>query len=434
VDTELANGWSGVVFGHALGQVFVAADTLVRSVTVWRTAIQDTNHAGIKLYITETDSTGYPKADAVILNGPIVGVPFGDGIHPVRFDFVFDPPFALPRRGSYCLAVQARPCDATWNILSSSLDPYPGGHLWDFGRSSCFLRTSPRPYPSIDLAFRIEFLHTIAVSFSGVHAEPCVLRLAWSASGAAGLAATVYRRSADADWGRLSEVRADLAGQIDFEDQQVTPGTRYGYRLGVEQCDSGVESLVAETWVDVPGDLRVELLSAVANPAGLRLTWSVTGGGALPATIYRRVAGGEWEPRSRQLPDEAGLLTYVDDHVTLGTGYRYRLGLSECGREVFVGETPHDVTPPGELRLEGLRPNPANGDLAVAFSVTGTAPAALEVLDLAGRRILSRNLGVMSPGNHVVTLGRERPFAAGVFFVRLTEGSRTLTARGVVIR
>ena len=157
VDTSLAHDKSGVVFGEALGQTFVAPETLIKSITVWRTAIQDTNHAGIKLYITETDSTGYPRATSVILDGPIVVVPYGDGVHPVRFDFVFDPPFALPRKGQYCLAVQARPCDATWNLVASRQDPYPGGHLWVFGRSTCFLRTSPTPYSFADLGFEVAF-------------------------------------------------------------------------------------------------------------------------------------------------------------------------------------------------------------------------------------------------------------------------------------
>ena len=157
VPTSMANGWVGVVFGHAAGQVFVAADTLVRSFTVWRTASQDTNYAGMKLYITEADSTGYPHATSVILNGPTVYNYFGDGIHPVPFEFVFDPPFSLPHKGLFCFAVQAVPCDATWNILSSNLNPYSGGHAWDFGRSTCFLRTSPESYPLVDLAFEFKF-------------------------------------------------------------------------------------------------------------------------------------------------------------------------------------------------------------------------------------------------------------------------------------
>jgi hypothetical protein len=157
VEPSRANGWVGVIFGHAAGQVFVAADTLVTSFKVWRVAIQDTNYAGMKLYITEADSTGYPHATSMILNGPTVYNYFGDGIHPIPFEFVFDPPFSLPHKGLFCFAVQAVPCEATWDILSSNLNPYPGGHAWDFGRSTCFLRTSPTPYPTVDLAFEIKF-------------------------------------------------------------------------------------------------------------------------------------------------------------------------------------------------------------------------------------------------------------------------------------
>ena len=154
-----ATGHSGPVFGEALGQVFLATDTLISSIVVWREAQQDTNYFGIHLYITATDSLGRPIANAILQDGPSLFIPFGDGIHPIEFAFNFDPPLSLPHAGRFCIAFQADPCDATWNILSNKLNAYADGSGWLFGRSDCTLRPSPREVPTVDLVFRVVFCH-----------------------------------------------------------------------------------------------------------------------------------------------------------------------------------------------------------------------------------------------------------------------------------
>jgi len=98
--------------GQAIGQVFFASDTLIRSITVWRWAEEDTNYAGWRLYIAETDSLGRPDVDAVLTDSLVVWNFYGDGVHHVPMTFVFDPPFVLPYRGRYEFAIQGEPCDA----------------------------------------------------------------------------------------------------------------------------------------------------------------------------------------------------------------------------------------------------------------------------------------------------------------------------------
>jgi hypothetical protein len=73
------------------------------------------------------------------------------------------------------------------------------------------------------------------------------------------------------------------------------------------------------------------------------------------------------------------------------------------------------------------------GDLAVAFELASDAPARLELLDIAGRRVLSRDLAGLGGGGHVLALARSasRP-AAGLYFLRLTQAGRALTRRVVI--
>jgi hypothetical protein len=164
VDTSCANGYSSVFLGEARGQTFASVSLDLRRLTVWRVAWEDTNVYGMHLFIMGVDPLGNPDPlNAMLLNGPIVSVPYGHGVGPVRFDFVFDPPFHLPQPGTYCFALQADPCFGFWDILASgSRSPYidyPGGNLWAFGRSDCpaYLRPYPLGVPDADLVFEMEF-------------------------------------------------------------------------------------------------------------------------------------------------------------------------------------------------------------------------------------------------------------------------------------
>ena len=160
VDTSRADGRDGPILGEAVGQTFLAADTLIQSITVWRPIPPDTNVFGIHIWVTTTDATGRPVAIGVIQNGPTLSIPFGDNIHPVRYDFVFDPPVALPRPGLYYFALTADPCFGFWDILQDDRNDYPDGEVWENGRTTdCHLRIQPSAFPSVDLVFTISFCH-----------------------------------------------------------------------------------------------------------------------------------------------------------------------------------------------------------------------------------------------------------------------------------
>jgi hypothetical protein len=81
-----------------------------------------------------------------------------------------------------------------------------------------------------------------------------------------------------------------------------------------------------------------------------------------------------------------------------------------------------------------VSPNPARGRFAVGFSLSASERVGLEVLDLAGRRVLARDEGVRGAGAHLIDVTQGRSLAPGLYFVRLTAGSRTLRAKAIVLR
>jgi hypothetical protein len=160
VDTSKADrsGYVAALDGEAPGETFVADDTLISSISVWRAAFEANDADPMKLWITEVDSSGLPLADRVVLDGPMIQAT-GDGVHPTEVRYSFSPPIALPRRGPYFLAIQ-EPCYGYFDLLATLTDAYSGGEAWRTGRSylsGCILRPYPNRLIHPDLVFTIVF-------------------------------------------------------------------------------------------------------------------------------------------------------------------------------------------------------------------------------------------------------------------------------------
>ena len=95
-------------------------------------------------------------------------------------------------------------------------------------------------------------------------------------------------------------------------------------------------------------------------------------------------------------------------------------------------DAPGPVEPRG-LRLSLLGSNPSRGGLRVRFAIPAPRPTALELYDLAGRRLYVADAGTMGVGEHVIDLDPIGRLDAGVYFVTLTDGHERKTLRAVVL-
>jgi hypothetical protein len=172
------------------------------------------------------------------------------------------------------------------------------------------------------------------------------------------------------------------------------------------------------------------LAGATATSDRVSLLWYASE--PVAATVYRRAVDGEWLPIGEARTDGTGRVLFEDRDVVAGARYGYRLGVRERDEEYFAGEVWVDVPTGLALALHGLTPNPAVDELVVSFSLPASDPARIEVLDLAGRRMLARDLTGLPPGRH--TLRLEGGVPAGVYFIRLSQMGRVVTMRAAVIR
>jgi len=181
------------------------------------------------------------------------------------------------------------------------------------------------------------------------------------------------------------------------------------------------------------------LVGSEASPEEVTLRWHASEGASF-ATIYRRGVDAAWQALGQEGPDGSGIVTWTDRTVAPGSSYDYRMGVfSPRGERVF-GETRVDVPRTGtpqnfKLSLGGMQPNPTTGPLLVAFSLAQGGTTTIELLDLAGRRVIRRELGFLGPGPHTARLDADgalpRP---GLYFVRMDHAGQVLSSKAVLTR
>jgi hypothetical protein len=174
------------------------------------------------------------------------------------------------------------------------------------------------------------------------------------------------------------------------------------------------------------------LVSASAEPGLARLHWFSVSGAAFEAGVERAEGDGAFAEIARVQADGSGHVRYEDRDVVAGKTYRYRLAVRENGATSYLGEVALRVPEGLRLALAGFVPNPVVGAPRLSYTLATGERARIEVLDAAGRRVAERDLE-STPGEHVVSF-EGAALSPGVYVLRLTQGSRSVTARAAIVR
>jgi hypothetical protein len=190
---------------------------------------------------------------------------------------------------------------------------------------------------------------------------------------------------------------------------------------GGQNIDAGGSNETWELFLDEATPTAVSLVSADATPDRVRLVWQSPDRN-LSVTVQRRATGEDWLARGEGSPDGAGHMTFEDREVVSGAQYDYRLRIVEPGGERFYGETSIRIPLRSGLSLQRMSPNPSGGDPLVSFALGSSQPAALELFDVLGRRVLTREVGSLGAGAHIVRLmGTGSILPAGRYVLRLSQ-------------
>ena len=186
--------------------------------------------------------------------------------------------------------------------------------------------------------------------------------------------------------------------------------------------------------VDGPTPVLVSLVSSLAEPGRATLVWYMAAGSGLTTNVYRRTSSSDWQRLGPATADGTGKITYEDRTVAAGQRYAFRLGYADASGEAFSAETWLDIPAGYQLALQGLRPNPAVGELVASYSQPSSSAATLELLDITGRRWLAREVGSLGAGSHLLRLSDGVRVPAGMYWLKLTQNSRSLLAKALVVR
>jgi predicted lipoprotein with Yx(FWY)xxD motif len=177
--------------------------------------------------------------------------------------------------------------------------------------------------------------------------------------------------------------------------------------------------------------VTISLVNTLAGPRSVTLTWHAAGASLLEARVERSAVLNDWRSLGSPTILDNDRLRYEDTSVQPGERYAYRLRYVDEGAERVSAETWVNVPTGVQLALDGFTPNPAGRTPTVSLALSQAGQATLELIDVAGRRRMTREVGSLGPGRHLVRFD-DAALDAGVYIIRLRTSERELGVRGVI--
>ena len=233
-----------------------------------------------------------------------------------------------------------------------------------------------------------------------------------------------------------------LAWRADGAPLSTATGEQYGVTLRADGSAG-----VFATWMDdvVPAraaflrsrpalpSVLPRLTSVEVGPGRAHLVWQGNEADATPYQVQRRTDSEDWKSLSQSRLGTKGKLEHEDRGVTPGAHAAYRLAVEQKGVLVSLEEIEIDIPLPTPLKLSFVRTEDRGRTIRIRYTLETHDRASLEVLDIAGRRVLTRDLGAPGSGEHEIRFTSEA-LAAGIYFVRLHQAQRLRTARLTLIK
>lgn len=187
-----------------------------------------------------------------------------------------------------------------------------------------------------------------------------------------------------------------------------------------------------ERLLDAPVATSLALVGAEIVDGHPRMTWFSADGAGEQMRLYRRAVPGELVPAGQLTADGSGMIVFEDQDAVAGRSYEYAIGITNNGIERVLGNVWVDVPETAAFALRAINDAQNGSTLRFVVKVPSATPARLELVDITGRRMADRDLGVLGAGEHTVELSSSvRP---GVYWGRLSQAGKMVTAKVAVVR
>jgi FlgD Ig-like domain len=220
---------------------------------------------------------------------------------------------------------------------------------------------------------------------------------------------------------------------IVIPDGEATVEVKYGYAFA--PALNIVDTVRTTIHFGNPVAVRVASFRARVEDAGVRLQWSTGAGVGDVRWTIRRAAGGSTFESITSTPLFAATREFFDTSAHAGVSYQYRL-IALDPDESIAAEL--EVTLNASLTLAQNIPNPFNPETTIGFSIPSSSRVVLAIYRVDGSRVRTLLERTMPGGVYRETWdgrdARGNPSPSGVYFCRLTAGSKSLTRKMVLAR
>jgi hypothetical protein len=180
-----------------------------------------------------------------------------------------------------------------------------------------------------------------------------------------------------------------------------------------------------------PTATQLALVSSEIVDGHPHLRWYSADGANETMRLYRRAVPDEWMAAGNLYADGSGMVTYDDMDAVRGHSYEYKIGIATATGERQLGLVRVDMPLDAQLAIKRLSQNVSGSSLSFAVTLGSDRPAALELLDVSGRRVAKQDLRGLGAGEHQVNMSATpRP---GIYWARVSQGGKMLSTQFVLM-
>jgi hypothetical protein len=242
--------------------------------------------------------------------------------------------------------------------------------------------------------------------------------------------------------------RVSSAGVPQWAADGVPVCLAFGDQFSVALAADGAGGALA-SWVDSRSEARAsflaaqpahtgpapKLVSVEAGPGRAKITWRTTESDARLFCFRRRLGEAAWQALGTVHAGNDGLMVAEDRTVPAGSQAQYGLSIPLGGEQELQFAVVSVAIPlPKPLALRFARSEEGGRVVRVALTLETDEGARLDLFDVAGRRMLTRDVGTLGAGDHEVRLVLPGYVRTGVYFLRLRQGRVTRTDRVTVLQ
>jgi len=184
---------------------------------------------------------------------------------------------------------------------------------------------------------------------------------------------------------------------------------------------------------DHPTAAEVSLMKASVTTDGVQIAWLIGPTSDPPIAIQRSTDGAAWSNVGDVTLASDRTVSWIDTDAPRGH-VGYRLAFRSASGTTYSGEAWVDVGDRLQFGIHSIGPNPAVESAVLSLSLARRGNASVDLIDVSGRRVFTRDLGTLEAGNHRVPLDGLGRLPAGLYMVRVKSGADAGSTRLMLVR